>query len=383
MTRIRLVFAVFAFVGCQTYDFEPVQPLALAQETEVTAVISRRAKPNVMLLVDKSGSMNEPTATGTRLSDMKGAMSLFLSEFGTSARFGLSVFPDATAADACGVACVPGKVLHDITPSSDVDAELQAAAATIDAQLQSIGEPGNLPAIGGTPTAASLDVLAGLSSLQDLLREDFVLLLTDGLPNCNTSLDPAACSCTATTSTGQPITPCNFSCNCLDSWKVLESIDALRTKGIRTIVVGFGAETGSSIARPLLNGMATRGGFARTCETDADCGAGDTCEPNEKLCSTRFYQAASAEELAQTLSKIGGRIPGLDPCQYGLTSAPSDSELIAVYLDGERVESGASTWTYSNAGVPLVTFTGETCTRLEAASEAQPVTVEIRIVQAL
>ena len=46
--------------GCQTYDFEPVEPLAVSQTTETRSIEARARKPNLMLLVDTSGSMTDP-----------------------------------------------------------------------------------------------------------------------------------------------------------------------------------------------------------------------------------------------------------------------------------------------------------------------------------
>ena len=56
---VSLVGGVLA-TGCQTYDFEPVEPLAVAQTTESRSIKARAPKPNLMLLVDTSGSMKEP-----------------------------------------------------------------------------------------------------------------------------------------------------------------------------------------------------------------------------------------------------------------------------------------------------------------------------------
>ncbi|HSP77727.1 MAG TPA: VWA domain-containing protein, partial [Myxococcaceae bacterium] len=56
---VGLLGGVFA-AGCQTYDFEPVEPLALAQTTETRRIEARERKPNLMLLVDTSGSMTDP-----------------------------------------------------------------------------------------------------------------------------------------------------------------------------------------------------------------------------------------------------------------------------------------------------------------------------------
>ncbi|HEX4622405.1 MAG TPA: VWA domain-containing protein, partial [Myxococcaceae bacterium] len=49
-----------AVAGCQTYNFEPVSPLAIAQTTQDKTVIATQLKPNVMIVVDKSGSMTKP-----------------------------------------------------------------------------------------------------------------------------------------------------------------------------------------------------------------------------------------------------------------------------------------------------------------------------------
>ncbi len=62
MNRSRggLVVAALAAVACQTYDFEPVKPLAIAQTTQSKTITAQRLRPNVMMLLDKSGSMNGP-----------------------------------------------------------------------------------------------------------------------------------------------------------------------------------------------------------------------------------------------------------------------------------------------------------------------------------
>src|SRR5688572_25165417 len=46
--------------GCQTYDFEPVVPVTIIVERDEYTVTARNLKPNLMLLVDKSLSMNLP-----------------------------------------------------------------------------------------------------------------------------------------------------------------------------------------------------------------------------------------------------------------------------------------------------------------------------------
>ena len=46
--------------ACQTYDFEPVKPLSIGQTQTSVDVQAVANKPNFMLLVDKSGSMDQP-----------------------------------------------------------------------------------------------------------------------------------------------------------------------------------------------------------------------------------------------------------------------------------------------------------------------------------
>ena len=151
-----LVVAGAGVTGCQTYDFEPVEPLAVAQTTKVFNVVSRKLKPDLMLLVDKSGSMAFPTtaadpacpancgatascppACKTRWSEMSGAMETFLSSAGGWARMGLVAYP--MIADVCqapSLADIASNGVELNQSATDATAELQATAAAILAKLK-------------------------------------------------------------------------------------------------------------------------------------------------------------------------------------------------------------------------------------------------------
>ncbi|MFZ5469289.1 MAG: adventurous gliding motility lipoprotein CglB [Myxococcota bacterium] len=393
--------------GCQTYDFEPVEPLAIAQTTQSKTVIAKQSKPNLMLLVDKSGSMDQPTNPAdsrcpsgcgssksnlcpancpTRWSELQNAMGTFLSNNGTVARMGMTAYP---VDNTCGA---PTAVRIELSNSNDVDAELKAKASEINAAIQGISSAGAAGTPngtgGGTPTSVSLNALSAYAPLSDPNREDFILVLTDGLPNCNpqnanSCSNAAACKCTL--ANGNCGTPGSQFCTlgCLDLAGSVNAVTALRAKQIRTIMVGFGADTASGDGPTVLNAMAEAGGFARACPnaTDAECGgAVGSCDQGSKLCTTKFYQASNGAELASALAQIGQLVGTGDPCVYTLESVPSDPRFLSVLIDGQPTASGPDTWKYE-AG--KVTFTGALCLKVSNATPNAPVKVEFRIVEGL
>lgn len=393
--------------GCQTYDFEPVDPLAISQTTETRRIEAKAAKPNLMLLVDTSGSMKDPvdptdpdckvsgvlcgdarpcntTTCPTRWSELQAAMQDFLSSSGTVARMGLATYPDLTVDASCGATASLSVALP--AAGADDEATLVDNATKVKNKILAIknssttGEP--TPS-GGTPTSISLKFVGTRPELQTAERSDFVLLLTDGLPNCNSAFAPAypdsACFCT--------LSDCTYAkqIGCLDKNESVASVQALRTKDIKTIVVGFGADFNSTTpsgqqGATTLNRMAEEGGFARECSVNADCGTGDTCDTTTKLCNRRFYQAGNRTELVAALKKISEKVSTVDPCVVAFSddAAPSSQELVVVYLNGERVEPGADTWSLQGN---VLTFTGSSCNRINSSTTANPVDIEVRAVQ--
>ncbi len=411
MTSSRLWFAfavgstVGLVAGCQSYDFEPVQPLAVSQTTQPTRIVGRQFKPNLMFLIDKSGSMNfaandtvAPCTQGcnqtgqpvcaagckTRLGELKSAMGTFLSTRGDLAWMGMAIFPTAVAGsngllDACG-ATSSADIRVQLAPNqADLPSELIASANAVNAQIQSLNVG------GGTPTGDSLKFLGDYAPLADpdpkVLREDFVVLLTDGLPNCNAnnvnSCTGSSCRCTLVPASAcVPTSYCTQ--GCLDKDNSAAQVTALRKKNIRTIVIGFGADTASGDGPDTLNEMAENGGFARTCKNG--CGANNPCDTATGLCTRKFYQASSAAELAIVLAEIGDGIDTKGICTRALFELPKDRSFLTVIVDGKHEAESPTTWTYS-AGV--VTFTDALCDRIKQSTAAAPVHIEFRIVNAL
>jgi hypothetical protein len=410
-TMIRAAVVTAAAVlaaGCMTYDFEPVVPLAVAQTTQTYKVVAKKLKPNMMLLVDKSGSMEAPinpsnpncpancgpgapcpASCPTRISDLRNAMATFLSQSGADARMGLTFFPTN---NACGSSSATDVALPPPTPDDNgTDATLTANASAINGRIQSVTP------LGGTPTAASATFVGTVPGLLDGAdnRDDFILLLTDGLPNCNEQNPNQVCTCDAALCGGCgggvcaaqqsrckcTLSSCTQLCGigCLDQDATVTATINNKVKGIKTIVVGFGADTSTGDAPAVLNAVAEAGDFPRTCPngTNAECGTNNTCNTTSKLCDKKFYQATDAAELSRVLADIINNITG-DPCQFLLKAQPSRPELLAVIINGQNSQEGDDTWRLEAGSI---VFKGALCNDIKTSTTANPVNVEIRIVE--
>ncbi|RKG72113.1 adventurous gliding motility lipoprotein CglB [Corallococcus terminator] len=413
--------------GCQTYDFEPVDPLAIAQTTKETVITARGSKPDVMLLVDTSGSMTLPvnpelTVNGvkvchgqteqgqdyicgesrpscdtskcpTRWSDLQAAMGPFLTESGSLVRFGLTTYPapitveNPTVPQLCAPAGEGGSVRLAIPTTLDSDLELLDHAKGLNALLQAIPNGGANRPRGGTPTSGSLAFAGSKLTTDPAERPQIIILLTDGLPNCNAENEyngSQAEQCACTVATSQCVVPESpyYNRGCLDKNASVAAVQTLKARQISTIVIGFGAETSAGAGPQVLNAMASAGGFARTCRADIDCGAGDTCDVAAQLCGRSFYQAGNQEELSAALKAISEKLMPGEPCYIQLdpSQLPSDPSLIVVYINGERTLGGPDSWSLVDTGVR---FTGSTCARLEASRPEAPVSVEVRAIREL
>ena len=202
--------------------------------------------PDLLVVFDKSGSMAEAAGNETKWSAAKKAITTLATSYETALRLGLALFPYG------GGDCATGQVV----------APIPASAATILAKLGGTGP------LGGTPTTVSLQAAKSyLDGLSDG-RKKYVLLITDGMPNCI-----ASCP------------------TCLDSANAVGAVTALRGAGYLTYVVGFG----SGVDPTTLNDMASAGGTAR---------AG----------ATRYYSASDQATLTTALDAIATNLNVKKPC---------------------------------------------------------------------
>ena len=435
MRRLPII-VVFVALGCQTYDFEPVKPLSIGQTQSSQDVQAVANKPNFMLLVDKSGSMDQPvdgtipachvgningplcgdpqklnpcvtSVCPTRWSELTKALDNYITQFPLIGRYGLTLFPEPENNGGCGPASAQSSPLP--TTSSDDDATLQAAADATKAHLDAISSsnpPGPTGTGGGTPTAASLAFLATVPALtNDNSRDQIVIIFTDGLPNCTG--DPAvqatagtlACQCTfgpALDDCAPGIPPYNGA-GCLDVDQAVKATQFLAGERVQTYVVGFGAETGTASARDTLQRIAVAGAarFPRVCPgtpPNQPCSADNPCDLATGLCTKQYYQANDASDLGDILKTITD--PVATVCERFLTEVPTDVSLLSVLVNDTAYQPGPDTWVYvspsettpvSNKPGPAVVFVEgkPLCTQLKASTGAKPVNVQIRILKVL
>jgi hypothetical protein len=164
-------------------------------------------------------------------------------------------------------------------------------------------------------------------------------------------------------------------------------VAALNIKKVKTIVVGFGADTTGGAAATVLNAMANAGGFPRSCQngTNAECDpmntGADSCDTATKLCKNKFYQASSATALADALDAIS-RGMQTNPCVYPLDTQPSNPNLLSVLVNNVDVPAGPDSWSYTGGAVVFAP-NGSYCAKLQASTPQNPVSIQIRYVQQL
>ena len=363
--------------ACQSYSMEGVDP-----QTVVAVETSQRftgAKPPVLLIVqDRSGSMqlcfgNEPAGAGescgiigetqqpmrSRMDIAQTVMGDALQSHANDAQYGLILY-GVGGADGCGEA----NTLVTPQPTQSGSEQVRQEYA---------GNPAIDDPSGGTPTTKALkkalDTLvdAGSGKLKDAYadRSAYVVLVTDGLMNCN---DQHAVPCTCSQEIGcgrtdfgqegtfEPVL-------CLDDDDSLQMVHALQTAGVKTFVIGLG-ETfqGQSLAVNVLNDLARAGGRPRT-----DPSSGQVLNP-------AFYSAGDRAALQQSITEILESITA--PCEYQLSGPVCEGRLIQVKLtiDGQAVTTtcgseGDASWDFVDGDARRIRFNGALCSRMQTADE--------------
>jgi hypothetical protein len=316
--------------------------------------------PLLYLLLDRSGSMHEAIGTGgpikwdavrtALVGGSKGSFAGVVRKLGKKIRIGVTNFPSNP--DVCGA----GVEAMSVTQGGpDVYDKLADQLAKV--------TPG-----GGTPTAASITKLQPtlVAALAD--GPVFLLLATDGGPNCRTgtfSCDASTCIPSIERSTftyadgGVGTCSDTFNCcdpamfgadaiqNCLDIDATQAVVTALAEKRIKTFVLGV---PGADAYGAYLDKLAEAGG------------------------TMHYYPTTDASQagLEAALSAIAAQ--AIDSCEVTLESAPQDPGLTNVIVDGTIIpQDPVDGWTWG-AGNASVELHGKGC---EAAKNAAQIQVAV------
>jgi len=295
-----------------------------------TFTLKQAPPAEVYLVLDRSGSMLDPgsTPSTTKWQELNDAVDYALQQFETTIRFGLLTFPVDNLCSTTGPQVPVG--LH----------HRQAVMSQL----------GNAAPAGGTPTAAALSNAAqSLKDVGDASSAKYIILATDGGPNCNFALSSQpACTCTYAKSehccTSYP-GPCYAGQTCLDENRALQVIkDLFGKQKIATFVVGL---EGSAEYKALLEEMAKAGGAP------------------QQGAATSYYPATSKTEIQAALQAIAVSVIS---CEIDLGSAPEYPDKVLVYFDGQQVpRDGAKQngWEYIDSSLTKVKLYGPACTTLQ------------------
>jgi von Willebrand factor type A domain len=308
---------------------------------------------NILLVIDKSGSMTDEPAgfEVNKWSAVKTALGRALGAVSGDVNLGLLLFPYSTVtqiplvchSDCCEVPEAGSAV------NVDIDAGDRALPTILDALDAT--SPG-----GGTPTAAALarandyfKTGAGAA----LHGNNYVLLATDGGPNCNSNNSCGADRCTTNLDQQCDSGNCCKTASeaCLDDAAVTQQIQALKGSGVRTFVVGIpGTENYSTY----LDTFAQAGGA-----TNPDAPPG--------------YYAVSAAGGVQGLVDVFAGITTqlVHSCTLALASNPPKLDEVNVAVDCQLLSPSSkdgSSWSIDKTTDPYnVVLAGPVCEQLKGS----------------
>jgi hypothetical protein len=277
-------------------------------------------------VLDRSGSMAEDDKWDT----IRLAVADTMRAIGPRANFGAAVFPGPSTVDECAT----GVEVMGVRQGDPPSAAGQDGPAVI-ALLQAT----NTAAGGGTPTSATLKaILPGLTMLKG---NTFVILATDGGPNCNNSARCSVSSCIPNieqspgcdVTTNCCVPPDGTPSNCLDDTATIAAVNSLKAAGIPTYVIGV---PGSGPYATLLDQLATAGGTAQS------TGA------------ARYYPVDSTDQAAflKTIKSVAAKVTAT--CTYQLKGSPDPSQ-VNVYFDEKVVpQDPVNGWKISGGTLTLV-----------------------------
>jgi hypothetical protein len=321
---------------------------------------------NILLVIDKSGSMSDTPAgfASDKWTAMKTALGAALDPVKGLISFGLELYPfnhTTPIPYACGTACCQME-----TGGAAINISVDAGTTTLPNIISTVGSqtPG-----GGTPTAAALKEALWYftgGAGKALVGDKYVLLATDGAPNCNGTLTCGADRCTANLdavgSTKPPpdcvkngqncCQPTGGGASCLDDSSSVDQITALKAANVSTFVIGI---PGSENYAAVLDSFAVAGGQAASAT------------------SPKYYAVTAAGGVAALTSAFQSiTVKLVTTCDLQLKVEPPDTTLLNISIDDLIIpkaggEAGINGWTLDQTTKPsTIRITGAPCDKLKS-----------------
>lgn len=315
-----------------------------------TFLHERRNPPNLYFLIDRSGSMREiPDGSHyTKFHMARNVITDVLGAIGHRVRYGIAIYPKDTEEGVCSTSEEVLAPVLGAPPSctGQVDPELSH-------RLTALG----IDPAGTTPTSAAVSAL--VPELSELAGKTYLVLLTDGAPNCNldASCDADECMLNLQASTlGDERCTGSVNCcdparfgdgaqgNCVDTAESVRQVARLADVGIPTYVIGL---PGSALFADVLDRLAEAGGTARKGE------------------ATAYYDVSDQDELETALYGIG---TGLAiRCSIDLEEPPENPDRVNVYFDGNVVAADPENgWSWD--GDSRIEVNGDACDALKSGA---------------
>jgi hypothetical protein len=274
-----------------------------------------RLPPIVMTVLDRSGSMKRNVQGGTSPAPLKweqtvGALNTVLNETQAEVSWGLKMYPSFPTGGRCGVEGL--QIVPAFNQHAAILAEINSHPPTLD--------------MGATPTKFVLEQAVEYLKSNNEPNPKFILLATDGLPNCRDGRGDG---------------------DNKDQAGAIAAVAAAVTAGFPVYVVGIATSLGMSDdareAHNTLNQMATAGGKARE---------GDV----------KYFAANDQPQIVAALKEIAA---SAQDCTFSLGEAPPDPTNVKVIVDGAAL--ARSDWDLQNNNTAVV-IKGSWCEKLKAKS---------------
>jgi hypothetical protein len=289
---------------------------------------SSKLPPDILIVQDASGSMNQDSANmmcanpgcgaTSKWALMIPAINQVVADTQAEVNWGLKLFGDMGS--SCGVA--PNTVAVNIATNNATPIQAALAART-DAM-------GNATMTSSTPTRAGMNAATNylMARAADPMYPNpkFIVLATDGQPNC----------------------PASGQMNNDDGPGAIAAVTAAKTAGFSTFVVGIA--TGGSTADMTLNAMADAGGYPQTGAATKYYGVSDT---------------AGFAAVLRTLVTMAGTCTFSVPAPPTTDGTTSRGDIkVQGTIGGVKMDipmDATNGWTFTDANMTSINLHGSAC----------------------